>query len=293
MGPLVSLITPSYNMARFLPETIESVLGQTYGRIEYRVLDGGSTDGTVELLEGYGERVSWRSERDGGAAEAIGLGMAEAHGTILGWVNADDVLMPRAVEEAVETFETRREAVAVYGRGDWITVEGERIAEYPTVPGAAAEFYRTCGICQPACFFRAEAYRAAGGIDAGWGSAFDYDLWIRLASEGAFVHVPKVWAKSRMHRDNKTLGNRGQAFEEGMAVIERHFGYVPAEWIHSYEMWRKDGRDQFFEEARGSIWTWVGSLPEGMRRNRKQLRRYLWDWFTLPGWAARLRARSG
>jgi glycosyltransferase involved in cell wall biosynthesis len=283
---LVSLITPSFNMARFLPETIESVLEQTYPRIEYRVLDGGSTDGTVELLRKYG--VRWRSGADGGAAAALREGFTESAGEVLGWVNADDVLMPGAVAGAVAALEAHPEAVAVFGRACWMDVGGALLREYPVRADAAAWLARECAICQPACFFRADAYRAAGEIDAAWGSAFDYDLWIRLARVGALVHVDEDWARSRMHRENKTLGNRGQAFEEGMAVLERHFGYVPAEWIHSEWLWRRDGRDQFYEETRGSLRSWLGSLSAGLRRNRGRRRRYLWDWLIMP-WSARLR----
>lgn len=279
---LVSIVTPSYNMARFLGETIESVLAQTYAQVEYRVLDGGSTDDTVELLSGHGERVAWRSEPDDGAAAALQLGFAEARGSILGWLNADDLLLPGAVEAAVAAFQAHPEAVAVYGQAHWTTEEGALIRPYPTEREAAARFHKVCGICQPACFFRADAYRQAGGIDPAWGSAFDYDLWIRLARVGPFVHVREDWARSRMHRANKTLGNRGQAFEEGMAVLRRHFGYVPAEWVHSMVLWRQNGRDQFYEPSHGSLRSWAASLPEGLRRNSGSRGRYFWDWLSLP-----------
>jgi glycosyltransferase involved in cell wall biosynthesis len=291
--PLVTLITPSYNMARFLPETIGSVLAQTYPHIEYRVLDGGSTDGTVELLRIYGERFEWLSEADGGAAAALQTGFAGARGEILGWLNADDTLTPGAVAEAVAALAAHPDAAAVYGRGAWITVDGAPLGDYPVDPDAALNLTRDCGICQPACFFRADAYRAAGGIDPRWGSAFDYDLWIRLARQGRLVYVPGDWARSRMHRDNKTLGQRGQAFEEGMAVLDRHFGYVPANWVHSEALWRLNRRDQFFEPARGTLTSWAQSLRPGLRRNRGRWRRYLWDWLMLPvrGVAARLKPK--
>lgn len=291
MSPLVSLITPSFNMARFLPETIASVLRQSYPHTAYRVLDGGSTDETLDLLRGYEGRFEWRSAPDNGAAAALREGFAEARGAILGWVNADDVLLPGAVAGAVSALAAHPEAAAVFGQASWIDEAGRLIAPYPVRANAASVLDRECAICQPACFFRASAYRAAGGIDARWGSAFDYDLWIRLARVGPFIHVNQDWARSRMHRGNKTLGNRGQAFAEGMAVLERHFGYVPAEWIHSEWLWRQDGRDQFYEETRGTFSSWLGSLPAGLRRNRGRRRRYLWDWLMLP-WRPRLRRAS-
>jgi len=269
-------------MARFLPETIESVLRQSYPHIDYRVLDGGSTDGTLDLLRGYEGRFEWRSARDNGAAAALREGFAVARGAILGWVNADDVLLPGAVEGAVLALAAHPEAAAVFGQASWIDEAGRLIAPYPVLANATSVLDLECAICQPACFFRASAYRAAGGIDARWGSAFDYDLWIRLARVGPFIHVNQDWARSRMHRGNKTLGNRGQAFAEGMAILERHFGYVPAAWIHSEYLWSRDQRDQFFEPSRGSLRSWLGCLPEGMRRNHRRWRRYIWDWLTLP-----------
>lgn len=269
-------------MAAFLGDTIESVLGQSYGPIEHIVRDGASTDGTVELLQSYGERVVWRSQPDGGAADALRQGFSEARGEILGWLNADDLLLPNAVEGAVRAFAAHPEAVAVYGRAQWIDGQGGVLGPYPVSPNAARLLNRECLICQPACFFRAEAYRAAGGIDASLQSAFDYDLWIRLARLGPFVHVAEDWACSRMHRANKTLGNREEAFLEGMAVLEKHFGYVPPNWLHSYWLWRRDGRDQFFEPSRGNAFTWAASLPGGLRRNPRRRASYLWDWLTTP-----------
>lgn len=276
-------------MARFLRETVGSVLGQTYPHVEYVVLDGGSTDGSVDVLRSYGERFRWRSAPDGGAAAAIAEGLREARGEILGWVNADDLLLPGAVAGAVAAFERHPEAAAVYGDAWWTDEAGVMLEPYPVRADAQGQLANECGICQPGCFFRAEAYRAAGGIDPAWRSAFDYDLWIRLARQGRLVHVEQDWARSRMHRGNKTLGQRGEAFTEGMAVLDRHFGYVPPHWIHSEWLWKHDGRDQFFERSHGSLRTWAASLPTGLRRNRKQWRRYLWDWLMLPGWGARFR----
>lgn len=279
-------------MARFLRETIDSVLAQTYPAIEYVVRDGGSTDGTLELLAGYGERIQWRSAPDGGAAAALRSAFCEAKGEIFGWLNADDILLPEAVAGAVAVLAEHPRAAAVFGGASWISEDGAHIADYPVSPDSIKRLDRECGICQPACFFRAEAYRAAGGIEPAWNSAFDYDLWIRLARRGDFVYAARDWARSRMHVRNKTLGSRGQAFDEGMAVLERHYGYVPPNWVHSQWLWRRDGRDQFFEQSRGSALTWLASLPAGLLRNRGRRGRYLWDWLTMPDWRARLRRWS-
>lgn len=292
MDPLVSILTPSFNMARFLPETIESVLGQSYPRIEYRVLDAASTDGTADILRRYGDRLSWRSAPDGGAAAALREGFAAARGAIFGWVNADDVLLPHAVEQAAAAFAAHPDAAAVYGRAFWMAEDGALLGEYPTGEDAAGWLEYECGICQPACFFRADAYRAAGGIAPAWRSAFDYDLWIRLARQGPFVFVPQDWARSRMHAANKTLGNREEAFREGMAVLETHFGYIPPTWFHTRHLYRTTGRDQFFDKSPATPASWLAALPAGLARNGAARGRYLWDWLTLPFRAGRLRRRS-
>ncbi len=103
--PLVSIVTPSLNQGRFIRAAIDSVLSQRYPRLEYLVMDGGSTDGTLDVLRSYGERLTWASESDAGQADAIANGFERCRGEVLGWLNADDVLAPDAVEHAVREFE--------------------------------------------------------------------------------------------------------------------------------------------------------------------------------------------
>jgi len=117
MEQLVSIVTPSFNSAQFIERTIQSVLAQDYPRIEYIVMDGGSTDGTVEILERYRARLSFVSARDNGAAEAINRGFARASGSIFAWLNADDTYLPGAVAAAVSALASCPEAAAVYGEG--------------------------------------------------------------------------------------------------------------------------------------------------------------------------------
>lgn len=292
MAPAISIITPSYRMAPFLEQAIRSVLGQDVDSFEYAVLDGGSTDGTLEILKKFGDRMKWRSQPDGGAAAALREGFQAATGEILGWLNADDVLCPGALKTVLSAFRDNPDAVAVYGGGVWTDEAGTEIDAYPTAEFSLELLARECFICQPACFFRASAYREVGGIDPDLRSAFDYDLWIRLARLGRFVHVPERLAQSRMHRSNKTLGQRGEVFREGMAVLEKHFGYVPASWIYSEQVWLRDGRDQFFEPHRPSLAAFLASLPEGLRRNPRHRARYVTDWLSAPDWRGRLSGLS-
>lgn len=129
--PLVSVVTPSYNMANYLRETIGSVLGQDYPRIEYIVMDGGSTDGSVQLLEGYQGRLSFTSARDEGPSDAVFQGLRRAHGDIFVWLNADDTFLPGAIRKAVDFLERHPDVDVVYGEGWWIDEEGRTISRYP------------------------------------------------------------------------------------------------------------------------------------------------------------------
>jgi len=267
-------------MGRYLAQSLASLMAQDYPSIEVLVRDGGSRDETISLLESYGERICWISAPDSGPAQALQSGLAQARGSILGWLNADDILEAGAVRRAVETFEKQPSLIVVYGQGLWIDEAGAVLGRYPTLDFSPTVLATDCAICQPACFFRADAYRGAGGIDARLNCSFDYDLWIRLSRLGPFQHVHEVFARSRMHSASKTLRQREVVYREGMELLRRHFDYVPQNWIHSYTCYRSDGRDQFFEPIRSSRYTHLRSLPTGLWWNRRHPIRYLGEWLT-------------
>jgi len=277
--PLVSIVTPSFNAAEFLPETIRSVLAQDYPRIEYLVMDGGSTDGTVALLESFGGRLQFVSAPDNGAADAINRGFRKAQGEILAWIGADDLYLPGAVSAAVAALLEDPSAAAVYGEGYWIGEAGQTLGRYPTVaPYQAAMFRRECPICQPACFLRREAVEAVGGLDGSLQSAFDYDLWIRLSRRYPFRAIPQYLAQSRMHGRNKSLGQKQRMFEECIQLLRRHYGYVPVPWVYGYIAFLKDHTDQFFTPLRLSPAAYLRSLVVGSRYNARHLLRYWKEW---------------
>ena len=165
MTATVSIVTPALNAAEHLPGAIESVLAQDHPDIDYLVVDGGSTDGTVELLRGYGDRVRWVSAPDGGQAQAINAGLRESRGSICAFLNADDRYLPGAVSAAVEAFAREPDAGIVFGRADLVDGDGRRIAPYPVEPTDHARLARGCTICQPAAFFSRTAFEAVGGLD--------------------------------------------------------------------------------------------------------------------------------
>ena len=278
--PLVSVITPAFNAAPFLDRTLRSVLAQDYPQIEYLVMDGGSTDGTLEILERYRGRLQFVSAPDGGAADAINRGFQKSRGEILAWLGADDLYLPGAVSAAVAALAEDPAAAAVYGEGDWIGEDGRVLGRYPTVaPYTPAAFRRECPICQPACFLRRAAVEAVGGLDAALQSAFDYDLWIRLSRHYPFRAIPQCLAQSRMHARNKSLGQKQRMFEECIQLLRRHYGYVPMPWIYSYVSFLRDRTDQFFTPSRLSPAVYLRSLVVGSRYNVRHLLRYWKEWF--------------
>ena len=284
-SPLVSVITPSLNSAQFLEATIQSVLAQDYPRIEYLVMDGGSTDGTLDILRSHADRLTYVSGRDDGAADAINQGFAKAQGEILAWLGADDTYLPGAVSKAVQAFAAHPDAAVVYGEGNWTGPSGEVLGRYPTAPYDPKMFTRECSVCQPACFIRRDAIECVGMLNPRLRASFDYDLWIRLAKQYRFVHLPEYLANSRMHPGNKTLGQRRTVFRESIALLSQYYGYVPVRWIYGYLSFLRDHRDQFFEPLRQSIFTYLLALPVGMRYNYAKPLRYGAEWLSPIKWS--------
>lgn len=277
--PLVSVITPSFNSGEFLEETIQSVLSQDYPNLEYIVMDGGSTDGSLPVLERYQDRLRYISEPDGGASDAINRGFQIARGEILTWIGADDLYLPGAVSAAVEALQEQPAAAVVYGEGYWIDEAGKQLGRYPTVaPYSPSMFRKECSICQPAAFLRRAAVESVGGLDDALQSSFDYDLWIRLSRHCSFHAIPRYLACSRQHRRNKSLGQKRLMFEESIALLQRHYGYVPVQWIYGYMSYLQDHADQFYTPLRPSAPMYFKSLIVGSRYNFRHLWRYWREW---------------
>jgi glycosyltransferase involved in cell wall biosynthesis len=222
--PRVSLVTPSFNAAPYLRAAIDSVLGQDYPNIEYLVMDGGSTDGTVELLREYEDRLSWVSEKDAGQADAIARGFEKTTGSILGWLNADDVLKPGAIRTVVETFLAHPEVALVYGNADFIDAKGRIIGPCTVVEPHRLNrlLYYGDYIIQPAAFFSRQAYQSVGGLDKSLHWAMDWDLWIRLAQKFELLYIGKTMASYRWLGSNKTAEGGFDRLEEVEAVARRY-----------------------------------------------------------------------
>jgi glycosyltransferase involved in cell wall biosynthesis len=246
--PIVTVVTPSLNQGRFIRETIESVLSQSYPAIEYIVMDGGSTDGTVEILREYGDRVRWVSRPDRGQAQAVNEGWRGSRGAILAYLNSDDTYLPEAVERAVASLCEHPDAVAVYGEGYHVDEGGRVLERYPTEPFSLLRLEETCFICQPTVFLRREAVERVGFLDEALQYCMDYDLWIRLARVGSFAFVPIFLATTRLHAETKTLGQSVRVHTEILRMVHRHFGHVPPTWVYGY------AHARFGPRHRGKPW---------------------------------------
>jgi glycosyltransferase involved in cell wall biosynthesis len=279
--PLVSIVTPSFNSADFIEETIASVLSQDYPRIEYIVIDGGSSDGTLAILEKYRSRLRYISEPDSGAPAAINKGFRLAEGSIISWLNADDTYLPGAVSSAVRHMEANPAAAAVYGNAFWTDENNCTIRPYPTEPFCRDRLARECFICQPACFMRSEAVSLLGGLDESLQLVFDYDLWIRMSVNARFAYQSEFWATSRMHLSNKTLRQRRKGYREAIEILARHFRYVPVQLVFAYCSHLLTGRDQFFERRRPSALAYLAALPAGWLFNPSKPLRYVREWASV------------
>jgi GT2 family glycosyltransferase len=218
---LVSIITPSYNQASYLEQTIQSVLGQDYPRIEYIVVDGASTDDSFEIIKKYNDRLAyWISEKDSGQAEAINKGFARAKGEILAWLNSDDYYLPNTISAVVKCFEENPDVVMVYG--DMLAVDGDgqtiNILKYKQLSLEDLLCFQIIG--QPSVFFRRSALEKTGLLDTSFHFMLDHHLWIRLTQQGRIQHVPQVWSAARYHSQAKNRARAAEFGREAFRVLD-------------------------------------------------------------------------
>ncbi len=224
--PLVSIITPSFNQARFLEETMLSVLNQDYPNLEYLVVDGGSQDGSLEIIQKYAHRLAWWvSEKDQGQTDAINKGFGRAKGEILAWLNSDDTYLPGAISQAVAYLQAHPEAGMVYGDANLIDQQGIIIGKFPA---RQTDYKRLrqgfVHIPQQAAFFRADLWRQVCPLDPGFYFAMDYDLWVRIARLAPLHYHPQSWANFRLHNSGKSVISDDRCWPEMLRVHYRDGG---------------------------------------------------------------------
>jgi len=224
MPELVTIVTPSYNQAQYLEAALLSVLEQDYPHIEYLVVDGGSSDGSLEIIQRHASRFAWWiSEPDAGQAEAINKGLQRASGEIVAWLNSDDLYLPGAVSRAVRLLRANPGAGLVYGDGLSIDGEGRPIKWLRMGDWGLADLLRFRILCQPAVFMRREVLRQAGYLDPKYHYMLDHHLWIRMARLAAVLHAgnePAPWAAARQHPAAKNVAQAPGFGRETLRLLE-------------------------------------------------------------------------
>jgi glycosyltransferase involved in cell wall biosynthesis len=219
--PLVSVVTPSFNQADYLEDTIKSVLAQDYPAIEYLIVDGGSTDGSQDIIHKYTSELSWWvSEPDEGQASAINKGMANARGEIVAWLNSDDLYLPGAVSRAVAEFQLHPQLGLVFGNAVTIDADGCPIKELVFPNWQLEDLVGFRIICQPAVFIAHELYEQVGGLDLNYHFMLDHHLWIRIACQAHIEHIASMLAAARHHEAAKNVSQAADFGRETLEVME-------------------------------------------------------------------------
>jgi glycosyltransferase involved in cell wall biosynthesis len=203
------VVTPSYNQAAYLEETLRSVLLQGCPNLEYRVMDGGSQDGSADLVRRYAPWLAgWVSERDAGQAAAINRGLRQATGEVLAWLNSDDAYLPGTVATVMRVFAARPEVDVVYGSAVFVNEAGEHLGTYAGRPLARGvrrmQYWRGWPLPQPTAFFRRRLLEAYGLLNEAFHYAVDYEWFVRLSEKATFVCLDDTLATYRLHTHSKT-----------------------------------------------------------------------------------------
>ena len=248
-APLVSILTPSFNQARYLETTIQSVLSQDYPRLEYIIVDGGSTDGSVGIIKKYSGRLAWWvSEKDRGQTDAINKGFAHAMGGIFAWINSDDTYEPRAVGQAVKYLTEHPEVGMVYADCNYINEDGRAIGRFPAAQTDLPRLRRGyVHIPQQTVFFRADLWKQVGPLNPSFYFAMDYDLWTRIAARSELKYIAgQAWANFRIHTSGKTIAADDRCWPEMLRVHYRDGGSFFAPIVAKY----------YIRKLVAPLWAW-------------------------------------
>lgn len=236
--PLVSVVTPSFNQASFIRETIESVMAQDYEHIEHIVVDGGSTDGTLDILRSYshlGDRFRYVSEPDNGQSHAINKGVSLARGEIIGWLNSDDIYEPGAIRKVVDAFLNQPEHGVVYGKANYIDEAGQVLRPYRVERLEEKTLFESCFICQPAAFIRKDVFLQTGGVNEQLKFCMDYDLWIRISRHDSLRFIDEPLASSRLHGACKSIAQWSDVgLPEIILTSLRHYRSISSSWLYEF-----------------------------------------------------------
>lgn len=243
--PRFSVVMPSYQQREYLGAAIDSVLAQDLdGAIELIVMDGGSTDGSVELLESYGDRITWVSEPDRGQSDALNKGILRARGAYLAWLNSDDVLLPGALRRVAARFDAEPDLKWVIGRCKVIDAAGEETRSFVTryknarirrwtYEGLLTENF----ISQPAVFLRRDVFDEVGLLDESRHLAMDYDLWLRIGRNHEPGIIDEDLAAFRVHGSSKTEGDSHRSLREASNIARQYAHEYGKPWLGTVNHW--------------------------------------------------------
>lgn len=229
--PMISAVMPSYNQAKYLREALDSILSQNYPNLEVIVMDGGSTDGSVDILKSYGEKISWVSEKDKSQSDAINKGLKKARGDIIAWLNSDDVYFEGAFLAIGRYFAQHADVMWLFGRAIIIDQDSREIRRWVTryknfflprysYDSLLAQNY----ISQMAVFFRREAVNEIGYIDESLQFAMDYDYWLRMGAKYKPAYLPQYFGKFRLHNASKTIADSKLSFDSDFSTARKYSG---------------------------------------------------------------------
>ena len=237
--PRISVVVPSFNHGRYLEATLLSVIEQKYPSLELLVMDGGSTDESVEIIKKHERDISyWISEPDGGQTQALINGFQRSTGVIQCWLNSDDLMVDGSLFEAAEYLIKHPDTDMVFGDTVWIDKEGNSLREQREIPfNRFIWMYTHNYIPGMSAFWRQETYEKVGGLNARYNLSMDADLWIRFAHYGRIAHVRRVWSKMRFYPEQKNRRLRSQSDIEDLEIRKRYWGaskprfYRSKKWI--------------------------------------------------------------
>ena len=243
----ISVVTPSYNQAEFLPDCLKSVCDQTYPPIEHLVFDPGSKDSSREIAAGF-STVTLFAEPDEGQSDALNKGFARARGDIIAWLNSDDMLADDGVfERVIARFAAADAPDIVYGKGIYVDAAGKKLRDAYINSDPASLIWRLHqedGIMQPALFMRRSVIERVGPLRGDLHFSMDYEYWIRCVKAGVrFAFIDSDLAIARYHLSNKTYGQRGSSYGEVCRMTKEHFGYVNHIWVRRYAEFLAEGHD--------------------------------------------------
>lgn len=265
----VSVVTPSYQQAEFLPECLVSARAQTLRPMEHLVLDPGSSDGSLEIAANA-EGVTLINEPDDGQADAVGRGMSRAKGDIIAWLNSDDAYADTEVfRRVVDRFNEPDQPDIVYGRGIYVDAAGNKTRD--AYVNGKPETLRDrlaheVGVLQPATFIRRSVIERIGIPDVNLHFAMDYDFWMRSVLAGMkWAFLDRDLARARYYEDNKTLGKRGESYAEIASVAARHYGFLDERWARRWAEFEADGHDGILKHG-GNAETSAEAVDQQTRR---------------------------